>query len=82
MYVAHTTVLMVHLTNYEMRLGASIVKCAVHDPCLVFTENHSKLYTNFESCEEKNDRHFKNMLIYKSQPNYDDQKTPTKVYIF
>ena len=27
------------------------------DPCLVFSENDSKLYINFEFCEKKNHRH-------------------------
>jgi hypothetical protein len=27
----------------------------------------SKLYTNFEFCEEKNHPHFKNLLIYKAK---------------
>jgi hypothetical protein len=35
--------------------------------CLVFSESGSKLYTNFEFCEEKNHRHFKNILIYKDK---------------
>jgi hypothetical protein len=45
-------------TNNTFRLrgckcGASTVKWTVYDPCLVFNESESKLYTNFDSCEEK-----------------------------
>ena len=34
---------------------------------LVFGESDSKLYTNFELCEERNHRHFKNMMVYKTK---------------
>ena len=45
------------------------------DPCLVFNESDSKLYTKFEFCEEKNHRQIKNILIYKlSQANFDDKR--------
>jgi hypothetical protein len=54
---------------------ASTVKWTAPNPYLVFNEGDSKLYTNFVVREEKNHRHFKNILIYKlSQANYDDQK--------
>ena len=33
----------------------------------VFNESDSKLYTNFEYCEEVNHKHFTNMLIYKAK---------------
>ena len=46
-------------------LGASTVKWTNLDPCLVFNESDSKLYINFEFCEEKNHRHYKEILIYK-----------------
>jgi hypothetical protein len=39
----------------------------------VLSESDSKLYTNFEFCEESNHRHFKYMLIYKSQADFDDK---------
>jgi hypothetical protein len=45
-------------------LGASTIK--VDNPRLVFSETDSKLYTKIEICEEKNHKHFKNILIYKS----------------
>ena len=34
-------------------MGASTVKWTTLDPCLVFSESDSKLYTSFEFCEEK-----------------------------
>ena len=34
-------------------MGASTVKWTCPDPCLVLSESDSKLYTNFEFCEEK-----------------------------
>ena len=43
---------------YDWQLGASTIKWTTLDPCLVFSESDSKLYTNFEFCEEKNHRHF------------------------
>jgi hypothetical protein len=43
------------------------------DPCLMFTESNSKLYTNFESCEEENHRHIQNILA-----NHDDKKINNK----
>ena len=49
---------------------AGTIKWTTLDPCLVFSESDSKLYTNFEACEEKNLRHLKNILIYKSQAHY------------
>ena len=45
----------------------SMIKWTTLDSFLVFTESGSKLYINFEFCEEKNHRHFKNMLIYKAK---------------
>ena len=33
----------------------------------MFNESDSKLYNNFEFCEEKYHRHFKNILIYKAK---------------
>jgi hypothetical protein len=50
-----------------MKLGASTIKCTTLDPCLVFKESDSKLYTYFEFCEEKNHEHLDNMLIYKAK---------------
>jgi hypothetical protein len=34
-------------------MGASTVKWAAFDPCLVFSTSDSKLYTNFELCAKK-----------------------------
>ena len=48
-------------------MGASTIWWSTPNPWLVFNESGSKLYTNFEFCEEKNHRHFKNVLIYKSK---------------
>jgi hypothetical protein len=53
--------------NIIFPTGASMVKWTTLDPCLVFSEIHSKLYTYFEFCEEKNHKHFKNILIYKAK---------------
>ena len=39
------------------------------------SETNSKLYTNFEFCEGKNHKHFKNTLIYKAK-----QKILTKKF--
>jgi hypothetical protein len=39
-------------------MGVSTVKWTILDPCLVFIESESKLYTNFEICEEKDHEHF------------------------
>ena len=50
--------------------------------CLVFNENDSKLYTNFEFCEEKNDRHLKYILIYKAKQIVMTKEISRKVYIF
>ena len=45
-----------------------MIKWIAPEPCLVFNKSDSKLYTNFEICEEKNHRHFKNILvIYKAK---------------
>ena len=52
------------------------------DPCLVFNESDSKLYTKFEFCEEKNHRQIKNILIYKAKQILMTKEIPRKVYIF
>ena len=36
-------------------------------PCIGINESDSKLYTNFELCEEINHKHLKNTLIYKAK---------------
>jgi hypothetical protein len=48
----------------------------------VFSESNSKVYTNFESCGGKNDKRFKNILIYKAQQIMMTSKIPRNVYIF
>ena len=59
-----------------------MVKWTTPDPNLVFNESDSKLYTNFEFCEEKrNHRNLRNMMIYKAKQFYDDKIIPRKVYI-
>ena len=50
-------------------------------PCLVFSESDSKLYTNFEVCEEKNQT-LKEKLIYKAKQCMMINKIPRKVQIF
>ena len=45
-------------------LGASTVEWTAPDPCLVFDKNSSRLYTDYEFCEEKNHRHFQYIAIY------------------
>ena len=37
----------------KLNMGASTVKWTTPNPCLVSSESDSKLYTNFEFCEEK-----------------------------
>jgi hypothetical protein len=41
-----------HLHDTTPR-GASTRKWTAPDPCLVFNESDLKIYTKFESCEEK-----------------------------
>ena len=53
-----------------------------HDPCLVLSESDSKLYSNFEYCEERNHRHWKNILIYKARHFSMTKSIPRIVYIF
>jgi hypothetical protein len=50
-----------------------MVEWRAHDPYLMLSESDSKLYTNFEFCEENNFKHSKSILIYKSQAIYDDK---------
>ena len=57
--------------------GASTVKWTTLDPCLVFNERDTKLYTNFEFCEKK----FKDILKHtniRSQTNYDENQNSKK----
>ena len=48
------------------------------DPCLVVSESDSKLYTNFEFCEEKIHRNFKKHIDLQSQAIYDEKKDSKK----
>jgi hypothetical protein len=49
-----------------------------YDPCLVLSESDSKLYTNFEFCEQKHHRYFIKILLYTTQ-----QIVMTrKIYVF
>ena len=64
-----------------MHLGASRVKWTTHDPCLVLSETELILYTNFEVCDEKNHRHFKNILRTNLLIMI-TKKIPRNVYIF
>ena len=59
----------------------STVKWTTPDPCLVFSENKSKLYTDFEYCEQKNHKNSKNMLICKAKHSRMTKKIQEKVYI-
>jgi hypothetical protein len=56
-----------------------MVKWTAPDPNLVFNESNSKLYTNFEFCEGKNHRHFKNIPIYKAKPIMMTKKNSKKI---
>jgi hypothetical protein len=54
--------------TYPLRVtGTSTVKYTTPLPCIGLMEGDSKLYTNFEFCEGKNDEHLKNTLIYKAK---------------
>ena len=53
--------------KYFLFEGSRAINWTTPDPCPVFSESDSKLYTDFEFCEEKNHWHFKNILIYKAQ---------------
>ena len=59
-----------------------MVKETSPDACLDLSESDSILCTNFEFCEEKKHRHFKNILIYKAKQFMMTKKIPIKVYIF
>ena len=48
----------------------------------MFSESDSKLYTNFEFCEEENHTRFKNNLIYKAKQIMMTKTIPRKVYVF
>lgn len=64
-------------------MGASTIKWTTLNPWLEFNESDSKLYINFEFCEEKNQRHLKKQIDLQSQENYNDgKKIKRKVYIF
>ena len=63
-------------------MGVSTVKWTTHDPCLVLSEGDSILCTNVEFCEENNDRHFKDILIYKAKQFMMTNTNPRKVHIF
>ena len=65
-----------------MRMGASMVKWTSSNPCPVLSESDSKLYINFESCEEKIIDIFKSISIYKDKQFMMTKIIPRKVYIF
>ena len=60
----------------KTEVGASTIKWTTLNPCLVFSESNSILYTNF--CEVKYHRHFKNILIHNAKTNYDDKNNSKK----
>ena len=47
--------------------GSSMVKYTTLVPCIGSSESDLELYINFEICEGKNHKHFKNTLIYKAK---------------
>ena len=53
--------------NKHIVEGASMVKWTTHVLCIGLTKSDSKLYINFEFCEAKNHKYFKNTLIYKAK---------------
>ena len=53
-------------------MGASTIKWTAPDPCLVFNESDSKLYTNFEFYEKTNYGHSKKK-IYNAKQNYQEK---------
>jgi hypothetical protein len=57
--------------------GASTVKWIAPDPCLVLSESDSKLYSNFELCEEKILDTSRNIGL-QSQAIYDDKNNSKK----
>ena len=63
-------------------MGANTVKWTNPDPCLVLSGSDSILCTNFEFREEKNHRHFKNILIYKAEQFMMTKKFQEKLTYF
>ena len=55
-----------------------------HTSCIGLSESDSKLYANFEFCEEKNHKHLekKNTLIYKAKQFMLKKGKFMKFYIF
>ena len=68
--------------GFLVEAGASTIKWTTHDPCPCSNESNSKVYTNFEICEEILRRHFRKILIYKAKKFMMKKKIPRKVYIF
>ena len=60
-----------HLHDTTPR-GASTRKWTAPDPCLVFNESDLKIYTKFESCEEKTSQTFQKHIDIQSHANHDD----------
>ena len=62
--------------------GASTVEWTTLDPCIGLSDSESKLYNNFEFCEEKNHEHSTNTLIYEVKQFILTKKTISRnVYI-
>ena len=59
--------------NWIIYWGANTIKWTIVDPCVGLTESDSKLYTNFEVCEERIHKHLKTFDL-QSQAIYDDKK--------
>jgi hypothetical protein len=52
----------------KIAMGASTVKWTTLEPCIGLSESNSKLYTNFEICEDKIHKQLKkNIVIYKAK---------------
>ena len=62
--------------------GFSTIKWTTLDPWRSLSESDSKQFTNFEFCEKKNHKHFKNTLIYKAKNFMLTKKISKKFYIF
>ena len=54
------------MDTFKTIKGTSTIKWTTLAPCRGLSESNSKLYTNLNFLREKNDKHFKNTLIYKA----------------
>lgn len=56
-------------------MGASTIKWTTLDPCTCLSESVSKLYTNFNFCEDKDCEHLEIYVGLQSQEIYVETKT-------